>query len=377
MEEAPDFADQTPRPGGGSRVPHLHAVPGYLGQDSCVWSPHEPVRRVALPLLLIDLNNFTIRAASSSMHSLNTRQLVGRPWSEVVAANDRGPVETALEALKSGAIDVGRRRSGPAHHGDGNSPHASFVARRTDLDDRRFALVFLDSGRRRDPVSDYLGSTTSTIGVGTIDSSWRITSLSEESTDLVGRGPHEIIGQLLVAPHQQHYVPRSGDIETENGDSSLALEVCLNDSFGRERRMCCLVTPLVTGRGRVFLLIPDLPDIPTGETVNRVAQLEQHLWTIAGVIQDSGILQYRDLSPQLVGSTQLDGLSTRQWEVLSRLVRGERVPTIASALFVSQSTVRNYLSALFKRFGVHSQAQLLAVLANQDTSPVGAPDVTP
>jgi DNA-binding NarL/FixJ family response regulator len=52
-------------------------------------------------------------------------------------------------------------------------------------------------------------------------------------------------------------------------------------------------------------------------------------------------------------------LTSRQWEILNRLLRGERVPTIANALFISPSTVRNHLSAIFEKFGVHSQAELI------------------
>ena len=49
-------------------------------------------------------------------------------------------------------------------------------------------------------------------------------------------------------------------------------------------------------------------------------------------------------------------------EVLRRLTRGERVAGIARDLFVSQSTVRNHLSAIYRRLGVHSQSELLARL---------------
>ena len=55
-------------------------------------------------------------------------------------------------------------------------------------------------------------------------------------------------------------------------------------------------------------------------------------------------------------------LSQRQLEILRRLLRGERVPMIARDLFLSQSTVRNHLSAIYRRLGVHSQAELLARL---------------
>jgi DNA-binding NarL/FixJ family response regulator len=57
-------------------------------------------------------------------------------------------------------------------------------------------------------------------------------------------------------------------------------------------------------------------------------------------------------------------LSTRQWEILTRLVRGERVQDIADALYLSPATVRNHLTAVYRKFGVHSQAELLARLLN-------------
>jgi DNA-binding CsgD family transcriptional regulator len=49
-----------------------------------------------------------------------------------------------------------------------------------------------------------------------------------------------------------------------------------------------------------------------------------------------------------------------------RLVRGERVPTIARDLFLGQSTVRNHLSAMYRKVGVRSQPELLARLASLD-----------
>lgn len=101
---------------------------------------------------------------------------------------------------------------------------------------------------------------------------------------------------------------------------------------------------------------------------DRLAQLEQHLWRIAAEVQASGILNTLGGAPDLQRFPELGPLSTRQWEVMSRLMRGERVPTIASELFVSQSTVRNHLSIIFKKFGVHSQEELLALLLSPDRS---------
>lgn len=55
-------------------------------------------------------------------------------------------------------------------------------------------------------------------------------------------------------------------------------------------------------------------------------------------------------------------LTPRQVEILKRLLAGDRVPRIARDLYVSQSTVRNHLSLIYRRFAVHSQDELLHLL---------------
>lgn len=60
-----------------------------------------------------------------------------------------------------------------------------------------------------------------------------------------------------------------------------------------------------------------------------------------------------------------EDLSPRQWEVVHRLVRGERVSTIAAKMYLSRSTIRNHLSAIFTKVGVHSQEELLGLYHRQ------------
>jgi DNA-binding CsgD family transcriptional regulator len=59
-------------------------------------------------------------------------------------------------------------------------------------------------------------------------------------------------------------------------------------------------------------------------------------------------------------------LSARQREILAHLARGERVDEIAAAIYISPSTVRNHLSVIYRKFGVHSQAGLLVKLLDRD-----------
>jgi DNA-binding CsgD family transcriptional regulator len=91
----------------------------------------------------------------------------------------------------------------------------------------------------------------------------------------------------------------------------------------------------------------------------RVARLERRLWRIAREFEGAGVLASTSnvSDPYLLPGVA--ELSPRQWEVLTRLLRGERVPRIAEELFLSQSTVRNHLADMFKKMGVHSQEELL------------------
>jgi DNA-binding NarL/FixJ family response regulator len=78
----------------------------------------------------------------------------------------------------------------------------------------------------------------------------------------------------------------------------------------------------------------------------------------AGLVQDVGNTLSVDRTREF---TELSG---RQWEVVTRLVDGQRVPEIARSMYLSPSTVRNHLTVVFRKFGVHSQRELVALLTN-------------
>jgi DNA-binding NarL/FixJ family response regulator len=92
----------------------------------------------------------------------------------------------------------------------------------------------------------------------------------------------------------------------------------------------------------------------------RVAALEHRLRRIAMELEAAGIAQRVRRLPDLTRLPEVSELSTRQLEVLTRLLDGQRVSTMAAEMFVSPSTIRNHLAAIYRKFGVHSQAELLA-----------------
>jgi DNA-binding NarL/FixJ family response regulator len=90
------------------------------------------------------------------------------------------------------------------------------------------------------------------------------------------------------------------------------------------------------------------------------SEVAGHLRRLADRIEAAAIL-----APSVQDTDALEvsaSLTPRQRDVVSRLLRGGRVASIAAELYVSESTVRNHLTAVYRQFGVHSQAELLAKL---------------
>jgi DNA-binding NarL/FixJ family response regulator len=93
-----------------------------------------------------------------------------------------------------------------------------------------------------------------------------------------------------------------------------------------------------------------------------------HLRRIADQIEAAAALAPLFQTASALGVPVTTELSPRQWEVVARLVQGKRVPTIAAEMYLSGSTVRNHLSAIFRKVGVHSQEELVALWRNGSRS---------
>jgi len=67
---------------------------------------------------------------------------------------------------------------------------------------------------------------------------------------------------------------------------------------------------------------------------------------------------------QLVGDREL--LTERERDILRLAKRGLPNPQIAQALHLSAGTVRNHLSAIYRKLGVHSRQEALAIAGERD-----------
>ncbi len=71
------------------------------------------------------------------------------------------------------------------------------------------------------------------------------------------------------------------------------------------------------------------------------------------------LLSVRGKNPSLETSAKLARLTVRERQVLGLICQGEPSAEIAQKLGVAGNTVRNYVSSLYKKLGVHSRAELI------------------
>ena len=206
--------------------------------------------------------------------------------------------------------------------------------------------------------------------IGVADRHWRIRSISAEVYELLGRLPSECVGtQLLdwVVPVQRAELSRA----TANAvDPGIFPDVSMSAAGGASAAVSVMLAPLGPEEHDIiaFALVGRLEDyLPlSGDRVN---DLEMRLRRIAAEVRAAGVMDSLSKLPRAATGPELTDLSTRQWEILARMVQGQRVSTIADELYISPSTVRNHLASIFKKFGVHNQAELVEKL--RDIPPPG------
>jgi DNA-binding CsgD family transcriptional regulator len=97
--------------------------------------------------------------------------------------------------------------------------------------------------------------------------------------------------------------------------------------------------------------------------LERLTQIETVVSRFVDDLAWAGVETARSAASTVGRLTPSEELTAREREILELLVTGLRVPSIAGRLFISQSTVRNHLSTGFKKLGVASQAEFLALVA--------------
>ena len=335
------------------------------------------ITTAGLAVGLVDLSDCTIASISEPWLSHLGRtadSVIGQPAVDLIR-DDKDAATQVLTSMRDGAITayVARREFDAP---PGVEPMGTVWVRSFHIGERHYAFVQAAPGSEDSvsPVARQLGRDPIKMAIGTINPDFTITAMSRDITGVLGVAPEDLVGKVLLNVVARRDVAALLAASDGLAHQAVALRIHLQNQDDEWVQVCCILTSLAGNPDCCFILVPDADEDPSG---SRVTELEHHLWTIAAIVEASGVLQGVGPMRDMTAVPQANNLTTRQWEILARLVRGERVPAIAAELYLSQSTVRNHLSAIFKRFGVHSQSELLKVLDTQqdaDARPIDVPD---
>lgn len=303
------------------------------------------------PLFAIDLDVHSIAGANDAASALlGWSSLVGLPVGNVISPADR-PAVAALTMLQSGAID-GYRAVRHFQRDDGSEFASVVWVRLTTIAGKRFALSAIEADSK---APDWLVTDGPVeVALAVTDHDWTIEHISSDITSILGRPPEALIGSPLTG-----LLP-PGDVENlvaavrkvANDGGGITMSAHLRAANGEWRAVCGLVVAMCQhSPPRLGLAFT-----PSSTTGAMSAECHRHVAEV-GTDVLGGIDPFRARLPP-------GNFSTRQLEILVRLMRGERIQDIATALFLSPNTVRNHLSAIYRKFGVHSQGELLAALFN-------------
>lgn len=164
--------------------------------------------------------------------------------------------------------------------------------------------------------------------------------------------PDELQDQL----HSEQEKVKKGDVGTRLS--------ALRRKDGRAIPVAVAPQPMVrlpNGRPVILSILFELGDVyaarpmgaPKGSLAAELAGVATKLQslTFSASVSGQGVMP--------VDHPLLAELSDRETEILQLLMDNTRVPAIAERLFISQSTVRNHLKAIYRKVGVSSQSELI------------------
>jgi PAS domain S-box-containing protein len=300
---------------------------------------------------------------------LSARDLIGRRSVELVHPDDRGIWERAWEqALARPNNSIPAEIRGRTSRGDWRIYATEIVNR---LSDRAIAAVVINSlditeQRRAESAARAAEITLKSVlesmgrGIWVIDPSGATIFANRPMTRLLGLDPDQMSGYSIhdLWDHALSSIP-----EQRKAGMRSDYELPVTQPDGKTRWLRFHAVPRHNESGEFtgsLLVCSDTTELreDRGNGAGSDRSLDRTLSGDELVHEpDPARIVSR---PDLMKALSSHGLTQREFEIVDRLIRGDRVPVIATTLFVSQSTIRNQLAAVFRKIGVHSQQELIA-----------------
>ncbi len=201
--------------------------------------------------------------------------------------------------------------------------------------------------------------------VGTADGQLVIDRISSDAKHLFGLPVSALLGTPLAGLVSREDVPKclAALNRASATGSGVTLQVRIRTGVERLAVRCeQLILPLEPLPSCVFVFLP----LPDGKPSEALSIELSHLLLQLGrgaEIANAGHSLFRGMTEQTMPG--LSRLTTREFEIVARLLDGDRPPAIAKRLFLSQSTIRTHLASAFAKLGVESQQQLLGLFRQQ------------
>ncbi len=334
------------------------------------------VRSSQAPSMAVELPSGDVFAANDAAVAaigIEADALQGARAVDLVRAQERPGAQAALALLAQGVL-TGFQAVRDVDSGKYSGLTVAVWVSALDVGNERFGLVSfapLDNAatpmeRRGEPgLQQPLGEFV----LGTVDSDWRVDRISSDVGDLLGFEPDEVRGSpMLGAVHPSDAPSLLASIShAYQAQRAVCVPVRLRNRSGNWLRVSAVLAAL-SGTDPPplgFALMRPTTEAASKGSASRAGELEQHMLRIADELRAAGIISRLDRLPDRARVPELSRLTAREWEIVTRLLDGERVPAIARELFVSQSTIRSNLSSIFAKVGVHSQPELIHRLRSE------------
>lgn len=322
-------------------------------------------------MLALTLPDKRIRLANepaTALFGAVKNDMIGRYIDQFFSDEDARRSRVAMAALAVGALDSYRaRRSLSTSEG---SIAVWMWIRTVTLRGGPMAVVLAlpeeEALIARRSIGALFGPDALDLAVGTADVTGRIERITTASRVMLGRDQAELAGTTLTdlahpddADRLTSALHASADTEED-----VFIRVQLRHASRGWVQVRCLIFPIPGSEPpqNGFVLAGPAEESQTGPDAVRLVKLERQLLRIAAEVHGTELQETHPFAADASRFPALNELSSRQREIVDRLLLGERIPAIASMMYLSPSTIRNHLSHVFTRFSVHTQAELLSLL---------------
>jgi DNA-binding CsgD family transcriptional regulator len=333
------------------------------------------VKSSEVPLAAVDLPSGRLLAVNPALADAlgsTVGLLTGSSSLDWLSPDDRQAARLGFQALADGELNGYQAIRRFAHPRDPDQVFSVWVSA-VEVEGARVGLAAVvpyadyDNEFRALPPADNVPEPGHAV-LGTVDGFWRVDRISQDVTPLLGLTPQQCAGQPVLAIIHPSDLPAflAAVEHARRGARTVRLAVRLSVSSRGWAPVTVVLAPLspCDPPPLAFALIRDdaAADPPSPDGSTRELQLEAHVLRIADELHAAGLIPRLAQLPVLAEEPRLGRLTSREWVVLTRLLDGQRISAIAADLLVGQATVRDHLSSIYAKLGVHSQAELVRLL---------------